>query len=171
MKKLDFPKKMFIVSMIFFIACIGIFVFVFKKIDSTNKESEKMFNEWRVEDGRRKEIKSLEDSFEKTKNDKNIIESHFIKSYNIVPFLNALESLGNKLGMKTEITSVDILENSGVLSVGIKTVGTFDSINKFFLLLENSQFEIDFKSFDITKVEKSNNWEANLKINLISFIN
>lgn len=133
------------------------------------------------EASRREEVKLLNNSIETIKRDKALIESHFAKSSDVVPFLDTIEALGPKVGVKAETTSVDISKDNTALVVQIKATGDFKNIYRFLTLLENSPYELEFTSVDIQKGGESGvdeqgipfsnaGWEATFGIKLLSFI-
>ena len=128
---------------------------------------------------RREGIKLLNSSISKIEKEKSLLESHFAQSSNIVPFLDTIEALGNKVGAKTEVMLVDVPVESKNLNINMKASGSFEEIYKFITLLENSPYELEFISIDVqkqgaidtsTKNNKKTDWEADLKMKLLSFI-
>jgi translation initiation factor IF-2 len=103
----------------------------------------------------------------------------------VVPFLDTLEGLATKVGIKAETASVDIAPDSLSLLVKINTSGSFEAIYKFLTLLENSPYELEFTGFDMQKedsilatpdlvlnkdIKKQNSkWRATFNIKLLSF--
>ena len=99
-----------------------------------------------------------------------------------MPFLDTVEGLAPKAGVKAEVTSVDVLSNSNGLVVGMKASGTFNGLYKFLILLENSPYELEFISMNMqseTVVTVSNTedknalvpkWNTAFKIKLLSFL-
>jgi len=174
-----FKKAPLLVSAVFLIFSCLIFLFLYKKIDDNRKMSEKAKIEWQIEATRREEIRSLERSIRAIEKERNLLESHFARSSNVVPFLNTIERLALAANLKSEIISVDILKDRNGLAVAVKTSGSFESIYKFLTLLENSPYELEFPSADIKntgalivsgKKNRTPRWEANFKINLLSFV-
>jgi len=166
MKK-NLQKILPIISLMFFIVCCFVFLFLNKEVNINNKAFEDNEIKWQQETERREGIRLLNNSIRKIENEKDLLETHFAQSSNIVPFLDTMESLGTKVGAKTEITSVDIPKESNSLNIEMKISGSFEKIYKFLLLLENSPYKLEITSIDISK---QNTWEANLKIKLLSFI-
>jgi len=171
------PLFLSILLLIFF--CVAFF-FLNRLINNQVATSDKILSEWQKEASRREEIKSLNRSIQTIENEKSLIETHFAQSSNIVPFLDTIEGLAPKVGAQAEVTSVDIAKDNTGLMVGIKLSGSFESIYKFLLLLENSPYELEFVSMDIQKTlikvdpnskVKTFPWEAVFKIKLLSFIN
>ncbi|KKS24035.1 MAG: hypothetical protein UU82_C0013G0003 [Candidatus Nomurabacteria bacterium GW2011_GWC2_41_8] len=108
-----------------------------------------------------------------------LLETHFAKSSDVVPFLDTIEKLALEVGTKAEVNSVDILTDNTGLIVGLKASGSFEAIYKFLTLLENSPYELDFPSIDMHKLAVSGvsdeniqnlKWEATFRIQLLSFV-
>jgi hypothetical protein len=166
MKK-NLQKILPIISLMFFIICCFVFLFLNKEINLNNKVFEDNEIKWQQETERREGIKLLNNSIRKIENEKDLLDTHFAQSSNIVPFLDTVESLGTKVGAKTEVTSVDIPKESNSLNIEMKISGSFEKIYKFILLLENSPYKLEITSIDVSKQDV---WEANLKIKLLSFM-
>ncbi|MBI3888284.1 hypothetical protein HY311_00635 [Candidatus Nomurabacteria bacterium] len=166
--KNNFPKTQLIFSALLFVVLSVVFVFLYKKINNNNQVAQEGMTKWGEEAARRNETTSLNSSLQKIAPDLGMLETHFAKSSDVVPFLDTLEKLAPKVGVTTEISSVDALPGNAGLSVGMKASGSFESVYKFLTLLENSPYELDFLSMDMQKVDKK--WEVTFKINLLSFV-
>ena len=178
--KFNFPKIPLFLSVALLILCSLSFFLLYKKVNSNSVLAKQAEGDWQNEASRRDEIKLLNDSIKAIAAEKEQLETHFVKSSDVVPFLDTIEGLAPQANAKAEVTSVDMMENSSKLLVGVKASGSFSSIYKFLMLLENSPYELEFVSMDIqnviiqdvnTKGNKISSWEANLKIKLLSFLN
>jgi len=159
------------------ISCVA-FVSLNKKIDSTKKIISENETKWQQEAEKRKNTQLLNDSIKKIQSEKDLLETHFANSSDIVPFLDTLESIAEKGGVKAEVNSVDIPKENDGLIVGMNASGSFENVYKFILLLENSPYELNLISFDAQqqntpdasgKVSKVPQWNVFLKIKLVSF--
>src|SRR3989338_9872107 len=175
----NFPKVPLLLSIIFFMFSCFAFFFLYREINNNNKKLQLAENEWQVEAFRQDEIKMLENSIKIVEGEKAQLETHFAQSSDIVPFLDTIEELAGVAGTKAEVVSVDILEDYAGLSVGMKASGAFNGLYKFFTLLENSPYELEFISIDMhreTGPDASGKnvtvpkWNCFLKIKLLSFI-
>lgn len=177
----NFKKISLPLSVIFFILLLVALVFLYKKINLNNEKAELSTIELENEANSRSQIRLLNKSIETIKGDKARLETHFAKSSDIVPFLDNIEALGPKAGVKAEITSVNILEDKSGLLAKISASGSFGGIYKFLTLLENSPYELEFIAFDISReggsdvaldgtLVKNSNWQATFNIKLLSFI-
>ena len=108
--------------------------------------------------------------------EKSSFESHFIKKSDIVYFLDSIEKLSKSVGASTSIVTVNEDQDKAELALSLSVEGSFESIYKFLMLLENAPYEIEIVDFDIEKggsvVTATNsieNWKASFKIKLLSF--
>lgn len=186
-----FKKSLIFISIIILILFIVAFWFLYNQVQKKNVNSEKVLTEWQVEDARRNEIKTIMKSIQTIQTNNELIEMHFAKGSNFVPFLDTIDSFAPKIGGEDEVVSVDITPETQELIVGIKVLGSFEAIYKFLTLLENSPYEIEFLAMDIQKglaqnvadkngksavgikSEKTGKffpWEGLFKIKLLSFM-
>jgi len=173
-KKIQLPF-----SIIFFIFFVLAFWFLYKEINTNNQKAEQSMVELESETKKRDEIKFLNRSIGIIQENKTLLETHFAQSSDIVPFLDTIEALAVKAGVKAEVASVDAFKNSGVLTVQVNTSGNFERLYKFLTLLENSPYELEFASINmqreaeldvITNKVKELKWQTVFKIRLLSFI-
>ncbi len=172
-----FQKIPLLLSIIFFCISVFVWLFLFREIKNKNQELELMERRWQLEAQKREDIKTLNYSFKIIKEEKAQLETHFAQSSDIVPFLDTIEGLAGKVGAKAEVSSVDILEDSPGLMVGMKASGTFSGLYKFLTLLESSPYKLEFLSMDMhretgldTKDTTIPKWNVFFKIKLLSFI-
>jgi hypothetical protein len=161
-------------SVVFLVVSITAFVFLYKIIVEKNKDIINMQLDWQVELTKREEIKQLDRSMEALKEERVLLDTHFAKGSDIVPFLDTIELLAVGAGIQAEIFSVDAPKGSTTLGVSIRSTGTFEQLYKFLLLLENSPYELEVSFMDLQKTSisdtASREWGANFKIKLISFL-
>ncbi|HPS21442.1 MAG TPA: hypothetical protein PLO44_01380 [Candidatus Paceibacterota bacterium] len=179
--KYGFRKNFIVLAIILFLLSAIAFWFLYREIQKNNASSEKTLTEWQIEDSRRNEIKTIMRSVASIQQNNEIIGTHFANSSNLVPFLDTIDSFAPKVGAEDEITSVDILPDTKELIVGIKVLGSFESIYQFLTLLENSPYEIEFLAVDVQKASKDEGyksektsklfpWEGMFKIKLVTFV-
>lgn len=164
-----FKKMPLIFSIIFLAFSCFAFFFLYKEINNNKKISEKTQIEWQNETSRREDIRSLERSIKSISKEKTLLESHFAQSSNIVPFLDTIEKLALSSKNKSEVVSVDILQDGSGLLIGLRASGSFEAIYKFLTLLENSPYELEFISVDMQRLSLQAGWEVVFKIKLLSF--
>lgn len=177
--KNNFQKLPILFSLIFFLFLSFAFVFFYRTIDSINQKVESDMAVWQTEATRRDGIRSLDSSLQKIADNKVLLETHFAKSSDVVPFLDTIEKLASLSGIVAGIDSVGTSAENVGLVVGLKASGSFGNLYKFLTLLENSPYEINFLSMDLHKMTAANGsgknivglpWKAVFKIQLLSFI-
>jgi hypothetical protein len=166
-------KKYLILSVVFFLFFCATSVFLYQKTKDYNKEALSLQEEWQTENVRRENVKYLSSSVKTIQSEIASLESHFVKSSDVVPFLDTIEKLANDMSLKSEISSVDVNKVNPVLMVEMRVQGSFENIYKLIRLLENSQYELEFVSVNIQEMENSTakipQWNAALMIKLLSF--
>lgn len=174
--KNKFQKILLLVSIAFLPVFCFAFVFLYKEINTNNNKTQQDEINLQAETLRRDNIASLNQSLQKIASDRVLLDSHFIKSSDIVPFLNIIEKLASEAEVSAQIDSVDLKADNSELTVGFKASGEFEAIYKFLTLLENSPYELEFVLMDIHKLVlpeasgKNSNWEGVFKIKLLSFV-
>ena len=177
--KNNFSKAPLLLSIIFFIFFSFLFVFFYKKTNDNDQRAKQNMSTWQIEADKREAIRSLNRSVQEVSEERTLLETHFAKNSNVVPFLDTLEALALKVGARAEVNLVDNLPDNAGLVVGLKASGSFEAIYKFLTLLENSPYELDFLSADVHKLVATNEqsanvknlkWEALFKIQLLSFV-
>ncbi|OGI92479.1 hypothetical protein A2933_01040 [Candidatus Nomurabacteria bacterium RIFCSPLOWO2_01_FULL_46_18] len=166
-----FKKEPFIFSIILLAITLSVFAFLYNRINQNKKVSDETEMKWQAESNRREEIKSLERLIKEVEEKRVALESHFARSSNAVPFLDLLEKLALSVSAKPEIVSVDVAKDKTGLLVEVGTIGTFEAVYKYLLLLENSPYQLEFISVDLHKIsEQGTDWRGNFKMKLLSFI-
>ncbi|MFA5840980.1 MAG: hypothetical protein WC847_01760 [Candidatus Paceibacterota bacterium] len=177
--KNNFQKILLAISAMLLLVCSFAFIFLFNKINDNNQKIEQDTINLQTEARRREDMLSLNRSLQKIVDDRALLESHFIKSSDVVPFLNMIEKLAQDAGVSAQIDSVNSKTNNQELTVELRASGVFETVYKFLILLENSPYEIDFLLTDIHRTSSSvvvgkipevSKWEAIFKIQLISYI-
>ncbi len=175
--KYNFPKIPFLLSFILCSVSIFIFFSLYNKINNDNIESNKIFVTWQKENKKKGDITLLNNFLKNTTEERAQLDSHFAQSSNAVSFLDMINELGTKVNAKAEVLVIDVPDDKTALYVGVKVSGTFDAVYKFIKLLENSPYEIEIVSMDMSKIVLSGSsnkqsfvWSVDLKIKLLSFI-
>jgi hypothetical protein len=177
--KNNFKKIPLIASAILFILLSVAFIFLYRAINNNNQKALQDNITWQTEARRRDDIRSLDLSLQQIAPDSALLETHFAKSSDIVPFLDTIEKLAPEVGATASVDAVDTLTNKTGLIVGLTASGSFTAVYKFLTLLENSPYELNFLSMDIHNLaapdalgKNVNNfkWEAVFKIQLLSFV-
>ena len=168
-------KKSLILSVIFLIFSCFVFIFLYKDINSKKEMSQLAQEKWQTEAISRENAKSLINSVKIIEPQKALLETHFVQSSNVVPFLDTIEKITKDVGATAEVVSVDVAKDNPALIVEMNASGSFETIYKLIMLLENSPYNLEFISVNIkdsdTSVGKSSQWTATFQIKLLSFIN
>src|SRR6185436_9428895 len=133
-----------ILSILFLALSCCAFFFFHREINIKNKELQSREEEWQSEVNRRVEIKALDNSIKIITAERELLETHFAHGSDIVPFLDTIEGLARKVGIRAEIATVDIPVDGSSLVVVLRAPGSFASVYKFITLLENSPYELEF---------------------------
>ena len=174
-----FQKTPLFLSVIFLVFSCFVFLFFYEEIQNNSKTSELAQITWQSEANKRNETQSLNRSLQMTEQERTLLETHFIRSSDVVPFLDMIEKLAPEVGARVEISLVDIPKDNSGLIVEMKVTGIFEALYKFLTLLENSPYELDFISMDIQKlggeivsdkIRLFSQWSAIFRIKLLSFI-
>lgn len=172
--------------MLFIFSCL-VFAFLYEKINNNIKATQSMQETWQTEATNRDKAISLSNLIKTIEPERTVLDTHFVQSSDVVPFLNTIEKLAVGVGVKAEVTSVNVTaEDNSSLEIEMKVSGSFESIYKLIMLLENSQYDLQFVSANIqhsdtndedisvtTKNAKNQipQWTANFKMKLLSFVN
>jgi hypothetical protein len=176
--KYSLQKIPLFISLILFVFLCFAFWFLYRTINNNNQKAEQETATLQAEARRRDDITSLDRLLQEVAPDRTLLETHFAKSSDVVPFLDTIEQLAPKVGALAQINSVNAGTDGPGLIVELKASGNFQSIYKFLTLLESSPYELDFLSMDIHtvsadasgKTAKTSQWEAVFKMKLLSFI-
>ena len=101
-KQSNFLKIPLLISAMFFVVSLITFVFLYKAVNTNNKEALEREEKWRNEELRREGIKTLDSSVKAIEEEIRELETHFAKSSNVVPFLNTIEGLASRVGAQAE---------------------------------------------------------------------
>ena len=140
--------------------------------------------ELQTETSKKNEAKSFERLLQIVEKESTMLDTHFIKSSDVVVFLDRVENMASIVKAKAEVTLVDVAPDNTSLSVGMTATGTFESLYKFLTLLENSPYQLELTSVNLQRVggegastvatgEKAPSgvqWSAIFKIKLLSFV-
>jgi hypothetical protein len=175
----SFPKSSLFFSIVLLLLACSTFLFTYNQIKENNKLAQVAQVVWQTETTRREQAKTLDFSVKIIKKEREELNTHFIQSSNVVPFLDTIEKIASESGAKTEVTSVNISKDNTELALDMKAVGSFQEIYKFLALLENSPYEIEFNLIDMQSQSmdspsdpkiKITKWTTILKIKLLSFV-
>lgn len=168
-------KKLLILSFVFFILFSFVFVFLYKNMNNKKELIQTAQEKWQTEATRRENIKALVNSVELIKTERTLLDTHFVQSSDVVPFLDKIEKLAKDVGVNAEVISVDVAKDNLSLLVQMSIKGSFETIYKLILLLENSPYDLEFVLVDIknldSNIKKIPQWAATFQVKLLSFTN
>lgn len=175
--KSNFPKFLFLLSLILLVASSALFFFLYREIKSTDAEAEQLAANWQTEAKRRENMKTVEQSLKKVEIEKMMLETHFAKSSDVVPYLDMIEKLARDVGAWAEVLEVDFPKDNVGLVVQVHAEGSFTSLYKFITLLENSPYEMEFNAMDLKKLDSGDPeakgesaWSVTLGVKLLTFV-
>lgn len=176
--KINQQMKYLILSFLFFVLACASFWFLLGRINENKKLSDEAEIAWQTESTRRYDLNSLERSLKDVVKEVSMLQSHFVRTDDIVSFLNQIEYLGSLVGVKATIESVNSRDGDTgkVLTLGVKTVGSFSATYKFLMLLENSQYEVEVTEVNLNRQDAISSsipnpvWGGNFSIDVLSFV-
>jgi hypothetical protein len=182
--KYKLKKILIIIPIGLFLFFSILFLFLLKETKKNVEISKQAEINIQEETLAREEAKEFNNFFASIEKEKALFETHFVQNSDVVPFLNAIEKIAGSVGVKAEVSLIEVAKDNTGLILGMKSEGNFEQIYKFLLLLENSPYELEFISVemhsssigDIENLEenknetKKNQWEAIFKIKLLSFV-
>ncbi len=153
----------------------GAFYFTYRIVQSNNQKAEGTATVTREEAAKRDEMRLLDRSLSAVRGDRVILNTHFAKSSDVVPFLNEIENSARAIGIVAEVENVNLLPSDAGLSVRVSADGSFRSLHTFITLLEQFPYIVEFTSLNIENVaigttDKTTNWHAEMTLKLITFV-
>lgn len=171
------PKRLLIYAVIFFALSCGVFVFLYHSINNNRKVFHDAMAAWQREEDRLAEIRLIDRSINEVETEKALFEAHFASKLDVVPFLDNLEKLAKSVGASAEVASVDTKDGASGLIVALRTSGSFESLYKLIMLLENAPYELRIESIDLQRdsfvdagVGLAQKWRAVIQVKLLSYV-
>jgi hypothetical protein len=160
----------------------AVFIFLYRGMNTNIKLTQEAEASWQREAQARSQAQSLDDGVKAVETEQMQLASHFGKSSNIVPFLDTIESVAKQAGAKADVSSLEVSEDGSYLAVDMTSSGSFESVYRFIRLVENSPYELEVVSLDMSttptsadadsaKKKSTPQWTANFRLKLVSFIN
>ena len=178
--KFNFLKLPFFLSITLLVVSIFSFSFLYIKIKNTDTISTQILNEWQEENQKRNDLKYLNHLIKSIDQEKTLLNTHFAEASDVVPFLNTIEKLAVEAKAEAEVIFVNVLDTDKALSLQIKASGSFESVYKFLMLLENSPYELDLSSLEMQRTSAGSatdspkaripRWSAVFGVKLLSFV-
>jgi len=171
---LDSDKKKFAVNIILvillnlvlFFGCFALYYEIRSKKDFIFKIKQDIaFFEKRIEN-----IKQVEKSLKETEDSRLEVESVFLDLRSVIDFIKRLEYFRNQSGVLLEMRGVNIPKDNDEKPVfEFVLTGPFPAIYKYLALLENDFYQSTLDQIYIERVPRSVDWQAVLKLRLLSF--
>ena len=118
------------------------------------------------------QIKTLTDVVENSTKDRAELETYFIKTEDIVGFIEKVEALGASAGIGTDIKGVNVLgEGGSYLQMELETKGSLRGTLQFLTLMELLPGALSFDKVFMTESikEKEKVWEGSFAVRVFSF--
>lgn len=175
MKKMNLKNLIF--AILFLLITLVSFYLTIRQMNIYNQEFLNLTNEFKEKETKSNQIKALNKVIGEIGEEINILDSHFLNTGDLAPFLDELELNAKDLGVKAEVVSVDNpTEQNKYLSLNLRVKGSFNDLNKFLLLLENYKYELEVFEVKITRDSSealpgvSPLWSGEFRIKVISFL-
>ena len=153
------------------ILCAGLFFMIAKKESSTLSIISEIQKEYiKVE-----KIKSTENIFKDTYNERKQLDTYFVTQDTVVDFIESIEWLGAYAGIEIVLDGVDVTTGDNAkLAIKVSTKGDWEDTIYFLALSEYFPANVNIDSAKITKIGdiKDNNkqWSGEFFITVLSFI-
>ena len=141
----------FYISILMVVLVLGSFTFLFKVIQNKNEHANAVMVT--LDDKLKKKQSSVEISnkMDDIDNVRKDINDHLLDSDKIDFFVDYLEKLGSANGSELVVTSIKLPDEEHKVSVAVSVKGSFNSVMKTIIYLENSKYQIHFNSIYLNK--------------------
>ena len=159
------------------------FFFLYEQIVKNNEKAEEVTLAAESEAQKREELRLLDRSLALIRADRARLDTHFSKSSDVVPFLNEIENTGKAVGVRVQVSYVDISQDSTSLRIRVSADGSFKALTTFIHLLEHFPYILEFNSLVIETTAPTQTdaagaliplatplWRATMDIKLITFV-
>src|SRR3989338_6870584 len=113
--QLIFQKKSLIISIIFFMLSFFVFIFFYRTISNIKETIKTSQEKWQIQNTKRENAKSLINLIKVIEPERTLLETHFVRSSDVLPFFKTIEKLTKKVGVSSEIVSVTIPKDNSSL--------------------------------------------------------
>ena len=157
-----------------FILLLVFWAFLFRTIGGLSEEMGLIKGRIIAFDLELKNLKVLENFLSDTGPQREVIASGFVSESELIDFIEDLEGSGRDVGAEVKVESATFSSSGqgSVPSFRLQASGSFDSIFKLMLVLENLPYEIDFEDLSLTKSStegKVSLWNGVFIIKLLSY--
>jgi hypothetical protein len=175
-------KKIFFLSTIFFVAAIFAYGFIFfevkYKISSVSNSEAGLIEKEKLVD----ESRLIKNFFRDTEIERNLVLSYAVSEDSAVAFIDFIESLGKKSGVRVVIDNVsEKVESSGTknLELKISALGEWGNVFRFSQAIENIPYKSVISNiyFSLSnpntnsdpKIKTDPEWTAHIIFNVLKF--
>lgn len=174
-----------IISIFVTISSIVLFVFFLKIIENKNEHALVVLATLQDKLKEKEDSIALSSKISEIKTIKDKIDKRFVKQNEIDKFVDYLENLGLSIGSDISVKGITIPESTkDVISIKIQVIGTFESVMKSIVLLENIPYQISItqiyynkdtggypqydNSSPSSQKTKTAKWGADISFNILS---
>jgi len=184
-KNISKTELLFIIFITTFILISLAYYFVYFDILKTKEESVELNNALLKEKSRKSEYDSIRKNIKSTLDDHNRIVSIFIPQEGVVDFIQLLESLGKESGLSISTETVGSVasedlsaSNKEIISISLKTEGSFNANQAFLNYLENLPYKISITDLTFSYSDSGDSdtgttapfWKGQIKLEVIKSI-
>ncbi|KKS43887.1 MAG: hypothetical protein UV08_C0032G0025 [Parcubacteria group bacterium GW2011_GWA2_42_18] len=181
------------------LAALGVALWLASSILHSNVRLAEKDNQVKIMAAREEELNTLERGAKETANDRALLSSYFVDSRDVTGFLDSLESLGQEIGVRLDVQSINNSSNlppkqvnppttkqtnepakqanrPPTLKISFKGEGAFAGLFHLVKLLEQVPYELKINkvSFSLgtssVAEEGSPDWTGSFEVELLSFI-
>jgi hypothetical protein len=164
---------------------VGVFMLyvAYSEIRSMNEEISLLKSDIDNETRRINEERDLKIALADTSKDREMLNGYFVREDQIVPFVESIESVGTKFGVKVKIVSIsdggDVKNTEESLDLKINFNGSWSSVMNFLEYLENLPYKshidnVVFSIFESSSDQKTEGkggvslWNVSLGIKVLT---
>ncbi len=150
-------KKTFFALFLAIVATIGLYVFLFLNVLNINAEIANLSRQIEEDKKRESSFVSIESALEQIEEKRDSLFSYLVTEENIVFFFQYVEELGEWSGVSVVISDVSIPDEGNgasrlkLLTLSLRTQGTFADLQRYVALLESLPFSTDVKTVRFTQ--------------------
>ena len=136
-------KQLLIIVLVINMVLIGAYAFLFYSIKTKSEDVSTLSQKLNAQRMNEEDLTLLRHAVNDTKDDRDKLQSYFVRSSTINTFFDLLESLGKESGTDMKLGSP--IERGNVLAIDINARGTFTDIYYLIKLIEHLPYRIEFK--------------------------
>ncbi|MEK7585715.1 MAG: hypothetical protein AAB477_00555 [Patescibacteria group bacterium] len=132
-----------ILSIVTTLLALGTLIFFFRMVKNKNQHTSALLTTLANKMYQKQNAQALTKKMADIEETRSTINSYFVDSKEIDSFISYLENLGTSAGAEVKVDKFDTSTTKNILIVRITAKGTFSSIMRTLLLLENAPYKID----------------------------